>query len=115
MIETSEGAAGRLAVTLACLIALSTQTMTAVAADPIPGVDVVVEKVPPGIRVARVKTDRNGCLVFKALQSGRYEVYDRFGNRASLEHDGGPAKWRLLGSTKESKPVCSLVDECDPL
>ena len=112
MIETSEGAAGRLAVTLACLIALSTQTMTAVAADPIPLIDVVVERVPPGIKFARVKTDRRGCLFFKSLQSGRYEVYDKFGNRASLEHDGGPAKWRLLGSIKEGEPVWSLVDEC---
>jgi hypothetical protein len=115
VIEPSKGTAGRLAVTLACLIALSTQTMTAVAADPIPLIDVVVEKVPPGIRVARVKTDRNGCLVFKFLQSGRYEVNDKFGNRASLDHDGGPAQWRLLGSIKERKPVWSLVDECDPL
>jgi hypothetical protein len=115
VIKPSQGTAGRLAITLACLIALSTQTMTAVAADPIPGVDVVVEKVPPGIRVARVKADRHGCLVFKSLPSGRYEVYDKFGNRASLEHDGGPAKWRLLGSIKDGEPVWSLVDECDPL
>jgi len=114
VIEPSQGAVGRLAVTLACLIALSTQTTTAVAADPIPGVDVVVEKIPPGIRVARVKTDSNGCLVLKFLQSGRYQVYDKFGNRASLEHEGGPAKWRLLGSIKEGEPVWSLVDECDP-
>jgi len=115
VIETSKGAAGKLAVTLACLIALSTQTMTAVAADPIPGVDVVVEKIPPGSPTARLRTDSNGCLVFKFLQSGRYEVYDKFGNRASLEHDGGPARWRLIGSIKERKPVWSLVNECDPL
>ncbi len=115
MIETSKGAAGKLAVTLACFIALSTQTMTAVAADPIPGVDVVVEKIPPGVRVGRVKTDRYGCLVFKFLPSGRYEVYDKFGNRASREHDGGPARWRLIGSIKERKLVWSLVDECNPL
>lgn len=113
MIETTEGSAGRLAVTIACIIALSTQTTAAVAADPIPGVDVVVEKVPPGVRVARVKTDRHGCLIFKFLESGRYDVYDGFGNRTSLEHDGGPAKWRLVGSVKDVEPVWSLLDECD--
>lgn len=113
MFETSEGAANRLAVTLACLIALSTQTMTAAAADPIPLIDVVVEKTPPGFPVARVKTNRYGCIALEFLPSGHYEVYDKFGNRASLEHDGGPVSWRLLGSIKDNKPVWSLVDDCD--
>ena len=115
MTKISGGAAGLLAVSVACLFALSTQTMTANAADPIPGVDVVVEKIPPGSPTARLRTDSKGCLAFKFLPSGRYEVYDKSGNRASIEHVGGPAKWRLLGSVKERKPVWSLVDECDPL
>lgn len=115
VIETSDGAAGRLAVTLACLIAVSTQTMAAVATDPIPGVDVVVQKVAPGARfITRVTTDTDGCLVFGFLQSGRYEVSDTFGNHAWLEHDGGPAKWRLLGTFNGNAPVWSLVDEGDP-
>lgn len=114
MIEETGGAAGRVAVALSRLIALSTQTMTAVAADPMPGVDVAVERGSPGARVARVTTDDRGCLVFKFLRSGRYQVYDNFGNYAWLEHDGGAAKWRLLGVMSDSKPVWSLAEDCDP-
>lgn len=114
MSTIREDALGRLARTLACSVLLATQTMTAVAADPIPGVDVVVEKVPPGIAVARIRTNRYGCLPLKSLPKGRYEVYDTFGNRASLDHDGGKVNWRLLGSLTDKRPVWTLVDECDP-
>lgn len=114
MIETSDGSSGRLAVLLACLIAGSTQMMTAVSTDPMPGVDVVVQKAAPGAPPTRVTTDRDGCLVFDFLQTGCYEVSDRFGNHAWLEHDGGPARWRLLGTIEGSKPVWSLVDEGHP-
>ena len=83
--------------------------------DPIPLIDVVVEKTPPGVNVGRMQTDRNGYLRFKSLSSGSYVVSDKFGNKASVKHQGGPVKWRLIGSTKNGKPVWTLVDESNPL
>lgn len=83
--------------------------------DPIPGVDVVVEKVPPGQGIGRFRSDGNGYLRFKSLQAGTYHVSDKAGAKAVVRHKGGPAKWRLLGSMKDGKPVWTLVDESDPL
>lgn len=85
------------------------------AEDPIPGVDVVVEKIPPGVNVGRMQTDRNGYLWFKSLSSGTYVVSDKFGNQASVRHRGGSVKWRLIGSRKNGKPVWTLIDESNPL
>jgi len=103
---------GRIAATLTCLVAMSAQTAVVHASDPIPGVDVVVEKVPPGHIVARATTDDGGCLRFKDLELGRYVVSDAFGNRAVIYHEGGSAKWRLFGSIKDRKPTWSVVDKC---
>ena len=98
------------------VIAIALLSLPALAADdPIPGVDVVVEKVPPGVNVGRIQTDRNGYLRFKFLEAGTYEVSDRFGNKASVKHQGGPVKWRLIGTTKNGKPVWTLVNESNPL
>lgn len=106
-----KASAGRLATTLMCLAALSALPTDAMATDPIPGVDVVVEKVPSG-RGTRLKTDRNGCLQVDTLASGRYLVHDTFGNKAIVDHDGGPAKWRLVGVVKGGRPNWSLLDLC---
>jgi len=83
--------------------------------DPIPLIDVVVEKTPPGSNVGRLQTDRNGYLRFKSLPSGTYVVSDKFGNKANVKHQGGPVKWRLISTTKNGKPVWTLVDESNPL
>lgn len=64
--------------------------------DPIPGVDVVVEKVPPGNAVARAATDRRGMLTFRHLDAGYYEVRNLDDTqRAGIRHAGGPARWQL--------------------
>ncbi len=107
---------GKALVAMSGVIAMPLLSLPALAAeDPIPGVDVVVEKVPPGVNVGRKQTDRNGYLRFKFLEAGTYEVSDRFGNKASVKHQGGPVKWRLIGTTKNGKPVWTLVDESNSL
>lgn len=83
--------------------------------DPIPGVDVVVEKVPPGNAIGRFQTDRNGYVAFRSLSAGTYVVSDGYGNKASIEHKGGQARWRLVGSIKDGKPTWTLIDEGKPL
>jgi len=85
------------------------------AEDPIPGVDVVVEKVPPGSNIGRFRSDGNGYLRFKSLDAGTYHVTDKSGSKAVVRHKGGPAKWRLMGSMKNGKPVWTLADQSDPL
>jgi hypothetical protein len=77
--------------------------------DPIPGVDVVVEKVPPGNVVGRLQSDRRGILHFASLAAGTYVVRDRFGNSARIKHGGGPAAWQLVGSMPNGKPVWTLI------
>lgn len=66
------------------------------AEDPIPGVDVIVEKVPPGNSVGSVITDRNGVIAFRHLAPGNYVVSDKAGNSASIRHEGGLARWQLV-------------------
>jgi len=83
--------------------------------DPIPLIDVVVEKTPPGHGQGRMQTDRNGYLWVKSLSAGTYVINDVFGNEALVKHRGGLAKWRLLGFIRNGKPVWTLVDESDPL
>lgn len=109
---------GRALAGMSGVIALPLLSLPALAQsseDPIPLIDVVVEKTPPGNVVGRMRTDRNGYLRFKFLEAGTYKISDRFGNKASVRHQGGPVKWRLIGSTKNGKPVWTLVDESNPL
>lgn len=77
--------------------------------DPIPGVDVVVEKVPPGTMVGRLQTDQGGYLRFRSLSAGTYRVRDLHGNTARVKHPGGSALWRLVGSFKNGKPVWNRI------
>ena len=104
---------GKTLAAMSGVIAMTLLSMPALAAgeDPIPLIDVVVEKTPPGHPVARMQTDRNGYLRFKLLSPGTYVVSDKFGNKASVKHKGGPVKWRLIGSTKNGKLAWTLVDE----
>jgi len=107
---------GRALAAMSGVIALPLLSLPALAGeDPIPLIDVVVKRTPPGNAIARMQTDRNGYLRFKFLEAGTYEVSDKFGNKASVKHQGGPVKWRLIGSTKNGKPVWTLVDESNPL
>lgn len=101
-------ASGVIAMPLLSLPALSVE-------DPIPLIDVVVKRTPPGNAIARMQTDRNGYLRFKFLEAGTYEVSDKFGNKAMVKHPGGVAKWRLVGSIRDGKPIWTLVDESNPL
>ena len=83
------------------LIALACAALPAGAAhaatDPIPGVDVVVERVPPGNAIGRFTTDSGGILAFRSLEAGGYRVRDIAGKySASIKHAGGPARWRLV-------------------
>ena len=84
------------------------------AEDPIPLIDVVVEKIPPGSNVGRFRSDGDGYLRFRTLDAGTYHVSDKAGAKAVVRHKGGPARWRLMGSMKNGKPVWALVDESDP-
>ncbi len=107
---------GKAFAAMSGVIAMPLLYLPALAAgDPIPLIDVVVERIPPGVNVGRMQTDRNGYLWFKSLSSGTYVVSDKFGNQASVKHQGGPVKWRLIGSRKNGKPVWTLVDESNPL
>ena len=88
--------------------------LASAAEDPIPGVDVVVEKVPPG-HISRVTTDPRGYLPFRWLSPGNYFITDRHGNKASIKHPGGPVRWRLVEAKTPRGPGWTLVDESDPL
>lgn len=104
------------AALLACAGGVLTATAALAAEDPIPGVDVVVEKVPPGNAIANVRTDKDGIIAFRSLEAGGYRVRDRAGdNSASIKHKGGPARWRLVQSMQSRKPVWSLVDVSEPM
>lgn len=82
--------------------------------DPIPLIDVVVEKTPPG-HAFYARTDTKGYISYRSLSAGNYVVSDRYGNKASLKHPGGPARWRLVGTKTPRGPVWTLVDESNPL
>ncbi|MCC5997351.1 MAG: hypothetical protein JJU18_13390 [Oceanicaulis sp.] len=70
--------------------------LQAFAEDPIPGVDVVVEKIPPGHAVGRTVTDQRGMIMFRDLEAGYYEVRNADNSqRAGVRHPGGPARWQL--------------------
>ncbi|MDP3466911.1 MAG: hypothetical protein Q8S11_01160 [Daejeonella sp.] len=87
---------------------LSAQTHSHI---PIPGVDVVVEKVPPGNDVGRSTTDKNGMIFLRNLEQGYYEVRDRKNSvRAGIHHRGGAVRWQLLKVRDARKPTWVLVD-----
>jgi hypothetical protein len=81
--------------------------------DPIPGVDVVVEKVPPGNAFAYVTTDARGIIMFRDLEAGYYEVRNADDTqRAGIRHPGGPARWQLrLRSDPASRRQIWLLSE----
>lgn len=74
--------------------------------DPIPGVDVVVEKIPPGHSIGWVTTNLNGIISFKGnYERGYYEVSNRANSiRAGITHRGGPIRWQLLKSGNRFNP-----------
>ena len=79
--------------------------------DPIPGVDVVVEKIPPGNAVGRTTTDRRGMIRFDHLDAGYYEVRSPDNTmRAGIRHAGGPAQWQLLQRIDAHVPTWSLMN-----
>jgi hypothetical protein len=91
-------------------LSLCTLSLPALAStDPIPGVDVVVEKVPPGHVVGRLQSDQGGYLRFKSLEAGTYIIRDRFGNSAKIKHRGGPAAWQLVGTKAKARPTWMLI------
>lgn len=83
--------------------------------DPIPLIDVVVEKTPPGHNGIAAQTDPNGYIIYRSLAAGNYIISDRHGNKAMVKHSGGPAKWRLVVGIKNGRPIWTLVDESTPL
>jgi uncharacterized protein with von Willebrand factor type A (vWA) domain len=86
------------------------------AEDPIPLIDVVVEKVPPGHAVANVTTDRRGMIAMRDLEAGYYEVRDANNTvRAGIRHRGGPVRWQLRQRRDTRRPIWSLADQSDPL
>ncbi|MCX6181876.1 MAG: T9SS type A sorting domain-containing protein [Bacteroidetes bacterium] len=42
--------------------------------DPIPGLDVILDKIPPSKSVQKTKTDANGYYVFNNISAGHYQV-----------------------------------------
>jgi hypothetical protein len=74
------------------------------AEDPIPLIDVVVEKTPPGQgRITYpVKTDSKGYIHFKSLPEGRYVVTaPNQGDKVFL-HQGGPVSWKIAKAKKKN-------------
>ena len=74
--------------------------------DPIPGVDVIVEKVPPGHSIGWVITNSNGIIALKGnFERGYYEVCNRDNTiRAGITHTGGSIRWQLVKSGNRIKP-----------
>lgn len=77
--------------------------------DPIPLIDVIVERTPPGAAFAS-RTDRMGYLTFKSLAPGTYILTDSHGKKAKIRHPGGPAHWRLVERMSKGTPVRTLID-----
>lgn len=82
--------------------------------DPIPLIDVVVRKTPPGNGFT-ARTDDSGRLVFKYLARGTYVVADGKGNKKTFVHPGGPVQWRLVKADPHGAAVWTLVDDTNPL
>lgn len=82
--------------------------------DPIPLIDVVVKKTPPGNGVT-AKTDSRGRIVFKNLPPGTYVVTDSKGHKKTFIHPGGPVKWQFVDVDTNGNPVWTLMDDSNPL
>ena len=67
--------------------------------DPIPLIDVVVKKTPPGNASFPARTDNRGRIVFKFLAPGTYVVTDRKGNDKTFAHPGGRVQWQFFDAT----------------
>lgn len=74
--------------------------------DPIPGVDVIVEKIPPGHSIGWTRTDSKGIIALNGqFERGYYEVVNRSNTiRAGIIHKGGAIRWQLLKSGNRLKP-----------
>ena len=57
--------------------AFTALSMPAVAGDPLPGVDVLLEQIPGG-QVYKAKLDADGNMIFNDLPPGEYRVYQEF-------------------------------------
>jgi len=92
--------------TLLLVVSLTLIPYVFASSDPIPGVDVVVEKIPPGHSIGRVTTDSKGVIALKGdFERGYYEVRNRDNTiRAGIEHQGGQIRWQLLKSGDSKKP-----------
>lgn len=90
----------------AMLAAFGSMTPASASNDPIPGVDVVVERVPPGHAIGQVTTTNNGIIAFKGKhKQGYYVVSDRANtNRAAINHKGGEILWQLVKSGDRRNP-----------
>ncbi|MFC4723837.1 hypothetical protein AB6B38_04210 [Glycocaulis abyssi] len=86
------------------------------ATDPIPHIDVVVEKIPPGSETFRGTTGPRGEIAIRDLEAGYYEVRDMNNTvRAGIRHRGGPARWQLRQQRDSRRPIWTLADQSDPL
>jgi len=100
-------------IVLFLCVSFATYTLSAqiLSHDPIPGVDVVVEKIPPGQNIGGFTTDKNGMIFLRNLEQGYYEVRDRKNSvRAGIHHRGGAVRWQLLKVRDARKPTWVLVD-----
>jgi hypothetical protein len=90
----------------AMLAAFGSMTPVSASNDPIPLIDVIVEKVPPGHSVGWVTTNSNGIIALKGnFERGYYEVSDRANtNRAGINHRGGEIRWQLVKSGDRRYP-----------
>lgn len=88
---------------LSLIVSLDLYPTTVTAAeDPIPLIDVVVERIPPGNGKVTypAKTDAKGMIRFKSLPEGRYVVTDAARNTKVFMHPGGPVNWLFTGTRK---------------
>lgn len=84
----------------------SDDNVPVISSDPIPGVDVVVEKIPPGHSIGQITTNSNGIIAFKGnYDRGYYEVRNRENTiRTGIIHSGGQIRWQLLNSGDRKNP-----------
>lgn len=72
--------------------------------DPIPGLDVVLDKIPPTKTVAKVKTDLYGKYTFGNLPEGTYQV--------SIEYNGLPIDTLYEVNIKDEDTLFTHLDYC---
>jgi hypothetical protein len=89
-------------LSLSLIVPIALAAVNAAAGDPIPLIDVVVEKVPPGNGKITypAKTDSKGLIRFRSLPEGRYVVTDASRNKRVFVHQGGPVSWLFTGERK---------------